>query len=181
MKYSKVNFVALLVLFPIILFSQNNTEVKLETVDSVNLEKYVGTWYEISKIPNSFQDQCIKNTTANYKINNDGEIIVLNKCIDEDGEIDEAEGLARIVDKTSNAKLEVSFVSIFGWHLFWGDYWIIGLEKDYQYVCVGTPSKKYGWILSRTSKMNSENLEKCYNIFEKNGYDRNKFELSLQD
>ncbi|MCB0753617.1 MAG: lipocalin family protein, partial [Ignavibacteriae bacterium] len=83
MKYSKVNFVALLVLFPIILFSQNNTEVKLETVDSVNLEKYVGTWYEISKIPNSFQDQCIKNTTANYKINNDGEIIVLNKCIDE--------------------------------------------------------------------------------------------------
>ena len=162
------------------LFAQTN-ENTMKTVDSVDLVRYSGTWYEISKIPNSFQDHCIKNTTANYKINEDGDIIVTNKCVDEDGEVDDAKGLARIVDTKTNSKLEVSFVSLFGWQLFWGDYWILGLDEEYQYVCVGTPSRKYGWILSRESKINEIDLEKCYQIFEKNGYDRTKFELSIQE
>ena len=153
----------------------------ITTVDSVDINKYIGTWYEIAKIPNSFQDHCIKNTTANYKINEDGNIIVINKCIDEDGEIDDAEGLALVVDKITNSKLEVSFVSILGWHIFWGDYWILGLDNNYKYVAVGTPSRKYGWILSRTPQMLDSDLENCYKVFEKNGYDRNKFELSVQE
>ena len=156
-------------------------ETQIVTVDSVDLKKYTGTWHEISKIPNSFQDHCIKNTTANYKINEDGDIIVTNRCIDEDGEIDDADGLAIIVDKETNSKLEVSFVSLFGWHLFWGDYWILGLDEDYKYAVIGTPSRKYGWILSRTPQMLDSDLENCYKIFEKNGYDRSKFELSLQE
>lgn len=152
----------------------------ISTVDSVDLDKYIGTWYEIAKIPNSFQDHCIKNTTAYYEINEDGDIIVLNSCIDEDGEIDDAEGLARIVDKRTNSKLEVSFVSLLGWHIFWGDYWILGLDEDYNYVAVGTPSRKYGWILARAPQMNSEDMEFCYSVFEKNGYNRENFELSTQ-
>lgn len=151
------------------------------TVDTVDLEKYTGKWYEISKIPNSFQDQCIKNTTANYSINEAGDIIVLNKCIDDEGEVDDAEGLARIVDKKTNSKLEVSFVNLFGWRLFWGDYWIIELDEDYKYVAVATPSRKYGWILSRNPKMIESDLTKCYQAFEKNGYDINKFEMSIQE
>ncbi len=164
----------------ITLLAQSGEKV-MKTVDSVDLVRYSGTWYEIAKIPNSFQDHCVKNTTANYEINEDGDIIVTNKCIDEDGEMDDAEGLARIVDKETNSKLEVSFVSLFGWHLFWGDYWILGLDKDYQYVCVSTPSKKYGWILSRIAKINENDIENCFQIFEENGYDRAKFELSLQE
>ena len=156
-------------------------ETQIVTVDSVDLKKYTGTWHEISKIPNSFQDHCIKNTTANYKINEDGDIIVTNRCIDEDGEIDDADGLAIIVDKETNSKLEVSFVSLFGWQLFWGDYWILGLDEDYKYAVIGTPSRKYGWILSRTPQMLDSDLENCYKIFEKNGYDRSKFELSVQE
>lgn len=171
-------FIILFTFLNLIIFAQEDLII---TVDSVDLNKYQGTWYEIAKIPNSFQDHCIKNTTANYQINGDGDIIVINRCIDEDGESDDAEGLARIVDKKTNSKLEVSFVSLFGWHLFWGDYWILGLDKDYQYVCVGTPSRKYGWILSRTPKMSENNLEKCFQIFEKNGYNRSQFEFSIQE
>jgi len=168
-----------LLLFSSHFLSQNNQNIK--TVDSVDINKYIGTWYEIAKIPNSFQDQCIKNTTATYKINNDGDIEVLNKCIDEEGEVDDAEGIARVVDTLTNSKLEVSFVSIFGWHIFWGDYWILGLDKDYKYAAVGTPSRKYGWILSRTPKLKNADLEKCLKIFEENGYNRKSFEMDVQE
>ena len=149
------------------------------TVDTVDLELYQGTWYEISKIPNSFQDHCIKGTTANYQLNDEGNIIVINRCFDEDNESDEAEGLAKIVEGSGNSKLEVSFVSIFGWHLFWGDYWILGLDEDYRYAVIGTPSRKYGWILSRTPNMEDEDLEICFKVFEKNGYSRKSFVSTL--
>lgn len=160
------------------IFSQESV---ITTVDSVDLNKYIGTWYEIAKIPNFFQDHCIKNTTANYKIDEDGDIIVLNSCIDEDGENDDAEGSAKVVDKKSNSKLEVSFVSFLGIRPFWGDYWILGLDDNYSYAVIGTPSRKYGWILSRSPKMNRDDLEKCFKLFEKNGYSRNDFKLSIQD
>jgi len=167
-----------IILFSSIIFSQESV---ITTVDSVDLNKYTGTWYEIAKIPNFFQDHCVKNTTANYKIDEDGDIIVLNSCIDEDGEVDDAEGLAKIVDKESNSKLEVSFVSFFGIRPFWGDYWILGLADDYGYAVIGTPSRKYGWILSRIPIMNDEDLETCFQIFENNGYDRTKFEISIHE
>ena len=160
------------------IFSQNSVPI---TVDFVDLEKYSGKWYEISKIPNSFQDHCLKNTTANYEITEEGEIIVTNSCVDEDNETDSSTGLARIVDKITNSKLEVSFVSLFGWHLFWGDYWILGLSEDYDYAVVGTPSRKYGWILGRNPDMNADDLETCFQILERNGYDRSRFEMSLQE
>ncbi|MEJ2545696.1 MAG: lipocalin family protein, partial [Calditrichaceae bacterium] len=118
------------------------------TVNYVDLNRYVGVWYEIAKIPNRFQKQCVSNTTATYSMNEDGTIKVINRCLQDDGSEDEAIGEARVVDTTSYAKLEVSFVSIFCVHLFWGDYWIIGLDESYQYAIVGTPSRKYGWILS---------------------------------
>ena len=171
----------IILILPILIYTQDKNESIITTVDHVDLSRYVGTWYEISKIPNSFQDHCIKNTTANYIINEDGDIIVMNKCIDEDGEFDDADGLAIVVDKGTNSKLEVSFVSLFGWHLFWGDYWILGLDEDYKYAVIGTPSRKYGWILSRTPQMLDSDLENCYKIFEKNGYDQSKFELSVHE
>ncbi len=142
--------ISLLFISPFIL-AQDEKSVP-QTVKSVNLQKYTGTWYEIAKIPNSFQDHCIKNTTATYQLDEDGEIIVINRCVDEESDIDEAEGIARVVDTLSNSKLEVSFVSVLGINLFWGDYWILGLEENYNYVVVGTPNRKYGWILARDPK-----------------------------
>lgn len=174
----------LLIIFTILSFNMkaqtSNKNKELETVNSVDLNKYVGTWYEIAKIPNSFQNKCARNTTATYILRDDGNIDVINKCIETDGSIDEAKGIAKVTDKKSNSKLEVSFVRIFGISLFWGDYWIIGLDKDYKYAVVGTPSRKYGWILSRTPKLAKNDLEEIYNILKQQGYNINDFKMDVQ-
>ena len=145
------------------------------TVKHVNLEKYTGLWYEIAKIPNRFQKQCIGNTTARYSLNADGTIKVVNSCRQEDGTMDSSEGLAKVVDTASNSKLEVSFVSILGIRLFWGDYWIIGIADDYSYAVIGTPNRKYGWILSRTRNLPEDKLKQAYEILKQNGYDPKNF------
>ncbi len=158
----------------------SNKNTVLLTVNSVDLNKYIGTWYEIAKIPNSFQNKCARNTTATYILRNDGNIDVINKCIEADGSLDEAKGIAKVTDKKSNSKLEVSFVRIFGISLFWGDYWIIGLDKDYRYAVVGTPSRKYGWILSRTPQLAKNDLEEIYHILKQQGYNINDFKMDVQ-
>jgi apolipoprotein D and lipocalin family protein len=152
----------------------------VNTVPYVDLSKYTGKWYEISKIPNSFQKGCARNTTAEYKLREDRRIDVINKCIEDDGSVNEAEGLAKVEDEKTNAKLKVSFVSILGIHLFWGDYWIIGLDKNYEFAVVGHPERKYGWILSRTPKLSDEKLQEAYSILKNNGYNTKDFEMTTQ-
>lgn len=168
--------ILLIVLSSLIIAQQNPPT----TVKYVDLKKYIGLWYEIAKIPNSFQDQCVKNTTAKYTLTEDGEIYVTNSCIDKDGELDAADGVVRVVDKKTNAKLEVSFVSFLGWRPFWGDYWIIGLDDNYQWAIVGTPNRKYGWVLSRTQKLEETTMNNIFRIIKEQGYDPKKFEISKQ-
>ena len=120
----------------------------VQTVSSVDLSRYVGTWYEIARYPNRFQNRCAGNVSANYEIREDGNITVVNSCKEENGEINTAKGKAKIVDSRTNARLKVSF---FG--PFYGDYWIINLGPNYEYAVVGTPDRNYLWILSRTPQM----------------------------
>ena len=147
-------------------------------VAHVDLDRYVGVWHEIAKIPNRFQTKCAHGTTAEYSRREDGRIAVHNRCIEADGRAGEAHGVARIVDPVSHAKLKVSFVSFLGWRPFWGDYWVIGLDPDYQWAIVGTPNRKYGWILGRTPTLDEETLDGIYAILERNGYDPGAFEAS---
>lgn len=133
------------------------------TVATVDFKRYSGLWYEIARLPNRFQDQCAGNVTAEYQPREDGNINVINRCLTHDGQQDEATGLARRVDESDSAKLEVSFVRFLGWRLFWGDYWVIALDggKDrtssdpspsqYQYAVIGHPERQYGWVLSRSA------------------------------
>jgi apolipoprotein D and lipocalin family protein len=151
-----------------------------KVVKYVDLKKYSGLWYEIAKIPNRFQKHCKRGTTAQYKLLENGKIEVINSCIEEDGERDATEGIAQIVDVSSNAKLEVSFVSVLGINLFWGDYWIIGLDSNYDYALVGTPTRKYGWILSRTPKLSEEKLKEAFELLKSQGYEPKKFEMTVQ-
>jgi apolipoprotein D and lipocalin family protein len=160
-------------------FSQDKELSKLQTVNKVDLNKYIGLWYEIAKIPNSFQDQCAYGTTAEYKLLEDGNIQVINKCFKEDGEADVADGLAKVVDKKTNSKLEVSFFSILGFRPFWGDYWIIGLDDNYQWAVVGSPNRKYGWILSRTQSLPDETMNKIFSILKDQFYNPDKFEMTV--
>ena len=153
----------------------------LSTVGQVDVERYAGLWYEIAKIPNRFQRTCATGTTAFYSLRKDGRIDVLNRCIKKNGTQITAKGIARVVDTRSNARLKVSFVRFLGISLFWGDYWIIGLGSEYEYAIVGTPSRKYGWVLSRTPTLQPEQLEHIFSQLRDNGYDPDQFEVTVQD
>lgn len=98
----------------------------------------------------------------------------------ENGKRDVTVGIAKVVDASSNTKLEVSFVSILGINLFWGDYWIIGLDSSYGYAVIGTPTRKYDWILSRKSKLSEEKLKEVFEILTEQDYDTKKFEFTEQ-
>ena len=179
------NYLVTIVCFSIVFLiscasPQNKDLPPLTTVKYVDLNKYVGLWYEIAKIPNSFQDHCAYGTTAEYKIQDDVSIKVINKCYDENGEPDIADGVANIVDKKSNAKLEVSFVSFFGIRPFWGDYWIIGLDENYQWAVIGTPNRKYGWILSRTPSLPDDTMQEIFSLLKSQHYNPDNFEISKQ-
>lgn len=150
------------------------------TVSSVDLARYAGIWYEIARIPNRFQKQCARGTTAEYSVRGDGRIGVVNRCVKHDGSTDQAAGVAKVVDTNTHAKLKVSFVSFLGWRPFWGDYWIIGLDENYQWAIVGTPDRKYGWILARTPTLDPNTMEALFAIIERNGYKRAAFEMSAQ-
>ena len=100
---------------------------------------------------------------------------MVNRCVESDGTADEAKGIARVVDTTTNSRLQVSFVRLLGLQLFWGDYWIIGLDPDYRYAIVGSPTRKYGWILSRTTSLSPEDSAKVDTVLKEQGYDPNAF------
>lgn len=146
------------------------------TVSSVDLKRYAGKWYEIARFPNRFQKQCVGNTTAEYSLKSDGNVEVINRCLKKNGQYDDAKGKAKIVDKQSNAKLEVRFAPAVLSFIpnVWGDYWIIDLDPNYQYAVVGDPNRKYLWILSRTAEMTDATYQGILRKLEKMGYDPNK-------
>ena len=126
----------------------------LEVVQSVDLSRYVGRWYEIARLPNSFQRKCADTVSANYTMHADGKIEVINRCRKASGEYATAKGEAKIVDKKTNAKLKVTFF----WP-FYGDYWILDLGPNYEYAVIGEPDRKYLWILSRSPRMDEALLQ----------------------
>ncbi|MGD2216714.1 MAG: lipocalin family protein [Gemmatimonadales bacterium] len=150
------------------------------TVERVDLERYVGLWYEIARIPNGFQESCARGVTAEYELRDDGRIDVINRCITSGGRVVEAKGLARVEDAESNARLKVSFFSIFGWRPIWGDYWIIGLGDEYDFALVGSPDRKYGWILSREPELDWYALEGIYIMLRDQGYHPADFQMTPQ-
>ncbi len=150
----------------------------VEPVEHVDLERYVGLWHEIARIPNRFQSDCARGTTAEYALRADGRLTVVNRCYRDDGSLMEAEGVAKVEDPATHARLKVSFVSFLGWRPFWGDYWVIGLDEDYRWAVVGTPDRKYGWILARTPVLDDETLDTTFAVLERNGYRRDAFEMS---
>jgi apolipoprotein D and lipocalin family protein len=138
----------------------------LEVVPHVELDKYLGKWYEIAHLPFRFEDDCT-DITATYGLSK-GNISVLNECL-RDGKLKQAKGKAKVVDKNSGAKLKVSF---FG--PFYADYWIIDLGKEYDYAVVGTPNRKYLWILSRTPQMDDKLFSQLIESAKSKGFDVDK-------
>ena len=153
----------------------------LAPVSRVDLARYAGIWYEIAKIPNRFQKQCARDTLAQYTLRPDGRIDVVNQCIKRNGSVDQARGIAKVVDAETGAKLKVSLVSLLGWRPFWGDYWIVGLDPNYRWAVVGHPNRKYGWILARSKTLDASSLETISAIIQRNGYQRGSFQMDGQE
>jgi len=151
-------------------------EPPLEVVESVDLDRYLGTWYEIASYPAWFQRGCTA-VTAQYSLRDDGLIRVVNSCNKGalDGKLKQSSGRAKVVDGSNNAKLKVSF---FG--PFWGDYWIIDLDPEYRWAVVGVPSRKYLWILSRTRSMDEALYQEIVGRLQAKGYDKARLVRTLQ-
>lgn len=148
----------------------------LKTVDTVNLARYQGKWFEIARYPNRFQKKCAGNITATYIINPNGRIKVVNECRTIDGKAISATGEAKIVDRSTNAKLKVRFAPAFLSFLpmVWGDYWVIDLDRGYQYAVIADPEREYFWILSRTQTIDDSAYEAILKRAESQGFERSK-------
>ncbi len=164
-------------------FSNTAWSQEVRTVASVDLSRYLGTWYEIARFPNRFQKDCIANVTAQYNKRADGNVDVINQCKETGGKIDRVIGLARVENPQTNAKLKVSFAADWlNWIPFiWADYWIIDLAPDYSLAAVGDPSRDYLWVLSRTPTIADADYEALVNRVTAQGFDTAKLVKTVQE
>lgn len=155
-------------------FTSMAAQKPLSTVSFVDIDRYLGTWYEIARFDHSFQRGCSK-TSATYEKRSDGDIRVINKCLKE-GKWDEAIGRAWIKDEKTNAKLKVQFFLTWAKLDFLaGNYWVLALDQNnYEYVLIGEPSRKYLWILSRTKKLDEDIYNTLIQKAKEQGFDTSK-------
>jgi apolipoprotein D and lipocalin family protein len=149
-------------------------------VPQVDLGRYLGTWYEAARLPMWAQDNprvVCEEVTATYTARPDGQIGVLNRCVNAlAGDAPRAaSATAYAVPGSGNARLRVSFF----WP-FYGNYWVLGLDPDYRWAVVGEPSRRWLWILSRTPQMAPEDLERAKAIAHEAGYDLAPLRITRQ-
>ncbi|MEQ8660242.1 MAG: lipocalin family protein [Gammaproteobacteria bacterium] len=152
----------------------------LATVDDVDLERYMGRWHQVAHLPNWFQRACASATSATYARRPDGRVSVLNTCRNEDGELERAEGVARLNPVYDDpARLEVRFAPAWlGFLPFvWGDYWILALEPDYSAVLVGAPSREYLWVLARTPSLPRQTYTRLLDVARAQGFELDALRL----
>lgn len=169
----KTIFLSFVVLFLFTACSYKDPNIK--SVQKVDLDNYLGSWYEIARYEHRFEKDC-KNVTATYSIKENKKIEVINSCTKiTTNNKTEAIGEAYAVDNT-NSKLKVSFF----WP-FYGDYWIIMLDEDYSYAVISEPSKKYLWILSRDKKLDENIKDNILKRLESLDYDLSKLIWTIQE
>lgn len=161
-----------LLLLPMVMMIASCAATKpLPTVSKVEVPRYMGKWHEVARLPMFFQNGCVKST-AQYALREDGKVSVLNSCL-KDGKPKEIRGTATVVDKTTNAVLEVQFnewFSVFIPRARQGNYFIVWLAPDYSAAAVGTPNRKCLWILSRKPKMPAKEYEAIVRHCEELGF-----------
>ncbi len=154
-----------------------------EPIERLDLQRYLGTWHEIAKYPNRFQEQCVSDTTATYARSDEGRIEVVNRCRTASGEYDEAHGVARLVGESGSPKLKVRFAPAWlSWlPMVWGDYWVIDLDEAYTLVAISEPSKEYLWILAREPHVAGERVEALVARLAQRGFDPARIVRSPHD
>ncbi|QWD98875.1 lipocalin family protein [Polynucleobacter sp. MG-5-Ahmo-C2] len=178
----KIQVALVSLLLAVCLPADGQSDTPVRTIASLDVPKYLGTWYEIAKFPNWFQKKCIGNTKAVYSLRSDGNLKVLNSCKTADGDISEAEGEARQVGGKDSPRLEVRFAP--AWLSFlpmvWGDYWVIDLDPQYQLAIVSDPRREYLWILSRVPQLDKKVYEDLLQKLQMQQFDIRKLEVTAQ-
>jgi apolipoprotein D and lipocalin family protein len=163
--------------------AQATEPAPLQAMESVNLTRYLGRWYQIAHYPNKFQAKCLSDTTADYRLLDQGRIEVVNRCKTANGAIEEAVGAARLAQPrllgipvgeiASTAKLQVRFApALLGWVPgIWAPYWVIQLAPDYRYAVVSEPDRDYLWILSRTPTLAADDRAAINSLLQQQGFD----------
>ena len=169
------NFFGVILLSLLFVACSTKQETDLKTVQKVDLQKYLGDWYEIARYEHFFERDC-KNVTANYSMMDSETIKVINRCTKiQTNEKKEAIGRAYAIDE-SNSKLKVSF-----FRPFYGDYWVLILDKNYDYVVVGIPNREYLWILARTSKLDEKIKNEILQKLPTLGFETSKLIWTIQE
>ena len=157
-------------------------DTAVKTIASLDVPRYLGTWYEVAKFPNWFQKKCVGNTKAIYSLRPDGNLRVLNSCKQADGDTSEAEGTARQIGAKDSPKLKVRFAP--AWLSFlpmvWGDYWVIDLDAQYQLAAVSDPKREYLWVLSRTPQADPKAYDDLLRRLQAQQFDVRKLDLTPQ-
>ncbi len=146
----------------------------VHSIPEVDLQRYAGRWYEVARLPNRFERQCVAETTADYQLLPNGELRVINSCRTARGDTSRAEGRARLADRRGpNSRLKVRFAPGFLSFLsmVWGDYWILDLTPDYDAALVGSPDRKYLWVLSRTATLDDSVYHHMLDVAASQGFD----------
>jgi apolipoprotein D and lipocalin family protein len=147
-------------------------------LSSLDIQGYMGTWYQVAHYPNRFQDQCVKDSTATYKLLPDGRVEVINRCAT-DGGLEQVAGVAEprdssIVDgRLEPARLRVAFVP---WWMravsaFWGAYDVVYMSASRDTVVVSEPSQQYLWVLSRKSTIDASRWNEVREFLQRAGFD----------
>jgi len=144
--------------------------INKSTVSELDIEKYMGTWYEIARYPHRFEKN-LQAVSATYQLRKDGKITVINKGYkgSVDGELKSIRGKAKRPDNNDAGKLKVSFFLF-----FYSDYYVLELDTDYQWAIIGSKSDNFLWILSRTPHVNDSLYATLLSKAEKRGYNLSK-------
>jgi apolipoprotein D and lipocalin family protein len=153
--------ISAVVLFGLSVWSCSSTAPRTDppaTAKAVDIKRYAGRWYEIARLPMPFQ-KAGESAIAEYGLNADGTVLVHNIAIRPDGSQHDIRGSAKILNPPANTKLAVRFSTWFGPLIpvpKEGNYWVLYVDESYQEAIVGTPDRKYLWLLARTSTISDQ-------------------------
>ena len=155
----------------------------VRAIPSLDLERYTGRWHEVARFPNRFQARCASNVTATYELLPDGAIRVVNACLTASGDSVRAEGRARKADQGGPAsRLKVRFAPAILSFLpaVWADYWVLDLPDDFRAALVGTPDRRYLWILSREPELDQATYARLLGTAAAQGFDTARVQRTIK-
>jgi apolipoprotein D and lipocalin family protein len=142
-------------------------------LEHADINRFMGRWYEIARLPNNQERACARDVVSTYERRTESAIRVVNVCRNAEGELERSQGVARIRDGLSQAKLEFRFAPLaLAWLPFlWDDWWILEVAPEYSYMMAGDPSHQRLWIYARTRELDDTTYRTLVAHAAAQGYD----------